>query len=99
MRASSFAAPVVKIQKEHGQIIITTERCAIVRHPLYIDALFPVAATSLVLGSWLGLPTVQLIAIGFAIRIDLAENTLRESLQGYDDYARRLRSRLLPLVW
>jgi len=99
MRTNSFAAPVVKIQKERGQIVITTGPYAIVRHPLYFGALFYVAATSLVLGSWWGLATLPLVAFGFAIRILVEEKALREGLQGYDDYAHRVRWRLVPFVW
>ena len=99
MRTNSFAAPVVKIQKERGQTVITTGPYAFVRHPLYFGALFYVAATSLVLGSWWGLAAVPLVASGFAIRIPVEEKTLREGLDGYDDYARRVRWRLIPFVW
>lgn len=99
LRANSFAAPVVKIQKERGQTVVTTGPYAIVRHPLYFGALFYVAATSLVLGSWWGLATVPLVALGFAIRIGVEEKALREGLEGYDDYARRVRWRLAPFVW
>jgi protein-S-isoprenylcysteine O-methyltransferase Ste14 len=99
MRTNSFAAPVVKIQKERGQTVITTGPYAIVRHPLYFGALFYVAATSLVLGSWWGLATVPLVALGLAVRIGVEEKALREGLHGYDDYARRLRWRLIPFVW
>jgi protein-S-isoprenylcysteine O-methyltransferase Ste14 len=99
MRANSFAAPVVKIQKERGQTVITTGPYAIVRHPLYFGALFYMAATSLVLGSWWGLATVPLLAFGFAARIGIEEKALREGLQGYDDYARRVRWRLIPFIW
>jgi protein-S-isoprenylcysteine O-methyltransferase Ste14 len=99
MRTNSFAAPVVKIQKERGQTVITTGPYAIVRHPLYFGALFYVAATSLVLGSWWGLATVPLVAFGFATRIRVEEKALHEGLQGYADYARRVRWRLIPFVW
>jgi protein-S-isoprenylcysteine O-methyltransferase Ste14 len=99
MRTNSFAAPVVKIQKERRQTVITTGPYAIVRHPLYFGALFYVATTSLVLGSWWGLATVPLVASGFAIRIRVEEKALREGLQGYDDYARRVRWRLIPFIW
>jgi protein-S-isoprenylcysteine O-methyltransferase Ste14 len=99
MRTNRFAAPVVRIQKERGQTVITTGPYAIVRHPLYFGALFYVAATSLVLGSWWGLATVPLVALGFAIRIRVEETALREGLQGYDDYARRVRWRLIPFIW
>jgi protein-S-isoprenylcysteine O-methyltransferase Ste14 len=99
MRTNSFAAPVVKIQKERGQTVVTTGPYAVVRHPLYFGALFYVAATSLVLGSWWGLATVPLFALGFSIRIRVEEKALRKGLQGYGDYARRVRWRLIPFIW
>jgi protein-S-isoprenylcysteine O-methyltransferase Ste14 len=99
MRTNSFAAPVVKIQKDRGQAVITTGPYAIVRHPMYFGALFYVAGTSLVLGSWWGLATVPLLAILFGIRIGVEEQTLRTGLEGYDDYARRVRWRLVPFIW
>jgi protein-S-isoprenylcysteine O-methyltransferase Ste14 len=99
MRTNSFAAPVVKIQKDRGQAVITTGPYAIVRHPMYFGALFYLAGTSLVLGSWWGLATVPILAVLFIIRIGIEEKTLRMGLEGYDDYARRVRWRLIPLIW
>ena len=99
MRTNSFAAPVVKIQKDRGQTVIATGPYAIVRHPLYFGALVYIAATSLVLGSWWGLTTVPILALLLAIRIGIEEKTLRMGLEGYDDYARRVRWRLVPRIW
>lgn len=99
MRTNSFAAPVVKIQKDRGQEVITTGPYAIVRHPMYFGALFYIAGTSLVLGSWWGLATVPILAFLFGIRIGIEEQTLRTGLDGYDDYVRRVRCRLIPLIW
>jgi len=99
MRANSFAAPVVKIQKDRGQTVITTGPYAIVRHPMYFGAIFYFAGTSLVLGSWWGLATVPILTLLLAIRIGIEEKTLRMGLEGYDDYAHRVRWRLIPLIW
>ncbi|HKD23318.1 MAG TPA: isoprenylcysteine carboxylmethyltransferase family protein [Rhizomicrobium sp.] len=99
LRTNTFAAPVVKIQKERGQAVITTGPYAIVRHPLYFGALFYFVATSLVLGSWWGLATIPVFVFFLAIRIGIEEKTLRTGLEGYDDYARRVRWRLVPFVW
>ncbi|MGM4914422.1 methyltransferase family protein [Rhizobium sp. 768_B6_N1_8] len=99
MRTNSFAAPVVKIQKDRGQAVITTGPYAIVRHPMYFGALFYIAGTSLVLGSWWGLVTVPILAFLFGIRIGIEEKTLRTGLDGYDDYARRVGWRLIPFIW
>jgi protein-S-isoprenylcysteine O-methyltransferase Ste14 len=99
MRANSFAAPVVKLQKERGQAVVTTGPYAFVRHPLYLGALFYIAATSLTLGSYGGLAAVPLLAPLLALRIAIEERTLRAGLPGYEDYARRVRWRLLPGVF
>ena len=99
MRTNSFAAPVVKLQKDRGQTVITTGPYAIVRHPLYFGALFYFAGTSLVLGSWWGLVMVPILACLLGIRIGIEERTLRMGLEGYDDYARRVRWRLIPFIW
>jgi protein-S-isoprenylcysteine O-methyltransferase Ste14 len=34
-----------------------------------------------------------------AVRIQIEERTLRAGLAGYDDYARRVRYRLIPGLW
>jgi len=99
MRTNSFAAPVVKIQKDRGQKVITTGPYAIVRHPMYFGTLFYIAGTSLVLGSWWGLAMVPILALLFGIRIGIEEQTLRMGLEGYDDYAHHVRWRLIPLIW
>jgi protein-S-isoprenylcysteine O-methyltransferase Ste14 len=99
MRTNSFAAPVVKIQKDRGQVVITTGPYAIVRHPMYLGALFYFVGTSLVLGSWWGLVMVPFFGLLLGIRIGIEERTLRMGLEGYDDYARRVRWRLIPFIW
>ena len=99
MRTNSFAAPVVKIQKDRGQEVISTGPYAIVRHPMYFGALFYLAGTSLVLGSWWGLAIVPILSLFFVIRIGIEENALRKGLEGYDDYERRVRWRLIPFIW
>lgn len=99
MRTNSFAAPVVKIQRDRGQTIITSGPYAIVRHPMYLGTLFYVAGTSLVLGSWWGLASIPIFALLLGIRTGIEERTLRTGLEGYDDYARRVRWRLIPFVW
>ncbi len=42
--------------------------------------------------------TVAFIVL-LAIRTFIEEETLRTGLQGYDDYAARVRYKLIPMVW
>jgi len=99
MLENSFAAPVVKIQGERGQHVITTGPYSYVRHPMYAGAILYFAGTALLLGSWWGLASVLLFILLLAIRIFIEEQALRTGLQGYDDYAANVRYRLIPLVW
>jgi len=99
MRENSFAAPVVKIQKERGQTVITTGPYSYVRHPLYAGALFLFIGVPLLLGSWWGLAPTPVFVLLLVARILLEEKTLRAGLEGYDAYAARVRYRLVPLIW
>ncbi|HEY3951016.1 isoprenylcysteine carboxylmethyltransferase family protein [Phenylobacterium sp.] len=96
---NSFAAPVIRIQAERGQRVIDTGPYAWVRHPMYAFAALQFVGGPLMLGSWWGLVVVPPFYLGLAWRIFGEERTLSEALAGYDDYARRVRWRLLPGVW
>lgn len=98
-RENSFAAPVVKLQAERAQRVISTGPYAHVRHPMYSGVILFLAGVPLLLGSWWGLVMVPFILILLAVRIGIEERTLREGLPGYSDYVARVRYRLLPGVW
>jgi protein-S-isoprenylcysteine O-methyltransferase Ste14 len=99
MRENSFAAPVVKIQKDRGQTVITTGPYSYVRHPMYFGGLFFFIGTPLLLGSWWGLAFALVIIVLLCIRIPIEEKALRAGLEGYDEYSARVRYRLIPLIW
>ena len=46
-----------------------------------------------------GLALGLLFAVLMSVRAVFEERTLARELAGYDDYARRVRFRLIPLVW
>lgn len=98
-QANPFLASVVRIQTERGHRVISTGPYAYVRHPLYASALLLLPSIALLLGSWAGLiATIPLIA-ALVVRTVLEERELRERLFGYEAYAKRVRSRLLPFLW
>ncbi|MCK1734252.1 isoprenylcysteine carboxylmethyltransferase family protein [Bradyrhizobium sp. 138] len=98
-RENSFAAPVVKLQAERAQRVISTGPYAHVRHPMYSGMVLFFTGMPLLLGSWWGLAMMPLFIGLFAVRIPIEERTLREGLPGYTDYAARVRYRLMPGVW
>lgn len=96
-RENSFAAPVVKIQK--SQRVIDTGPYAYVRHPMYASTLFLLIGTPLLLGSWWGLALAFIFILAIAWRAVHEEETLKTELPGYGGYAKRVRYRLVPLIW
>lgn len=98
-RENSFAAPVVKLQAERAQHVISTGPYAHVRHPMYSGMILFFTGVPLLLGSWWGLALVPLFLVLITVRIAIEERTLREGLPGYAEYAARVRYRLLPGVW
>lgn len=98
-RENSYAAPVVKIQKERGHQVVSTGPYAYVRHPMYAGVLFYMTGTPLLLGSWWGLAVSVLIIALVGVRAVLEERTLMAELDGYASYAARVRYRLVPYLW
>ena len=98
-RENSFAAPVVKLQAERAQRVVSTGPYAHVRHPMYSGMILFFAGVPLLLGSWWGLAIAPVIVVLFAVRIGIEERTLREGLPGYSNYMMRVRYRLLPGIW
>jgi len=98
-RANSYAAPVVKIQRERGHRVVSTGPYAYVRHPMYAGGLLMLVGMPLQLGSWLGLAAVTLLLPLLVFRILMEERTLVQELDGYRDYAQRVRWRLIPRIW
>jgi len=96
---NTFLAPVVRVQAERGQTVISTGPYAIVRHPFYAGAILLLLGSALLLGSWVGLAGSGLMTLGICIRIPGEEHELRRNLAGYDAYAARIRYRVLPFVW
>jgi protein-S-isoprenylcysteine O-methyltransferase Ste14 len=98
-RENPFLAPVVKIQSERGQRVISTGPYAIVRHPLYASMLIFLPANALLLGSWYGLAALLVFLPGFVFRTVMEDRELMHALPGYKEYAARIRYRLIPFVW
>ena len=98
-RENSFAAPVIKMQRERGQTVISTGPYAYVRHPMYVGGLVTFLSMPVQLGSWLGLAATVVLIPALAFRIVMEERMLIAELAGYRGYAARVSWRLIPGVW
>jgi protein-S-isoprenylcysteine O-methyltransferase Ste14 len=66
---------------------------------MYFGAVVMMLGTPLALGSYWALIVAIVSAPTFAVRIGDEEKMLRTELDGYDDYTRKVRYRLVPYVW
>lgn len=98
-RENSYLSPVVRIQEDRGQTVISTGPYQYVRHPMYSAFLLFLPGTAFLLGSWYGLLWGLLIIIIFGWRAALEERTLQDELQGYAAYMTQVKYRLIPYVW
>lgn len=99
-KENSYAAPVVKIQKERGQKIINTGPYHWVRHPMYAGALLFFICTPLLLGSWYGLIFSFIFIMLLAIRAQMEEQVLINELHSqYIEYKNHVRYRFVPFIW
>lgn len=69
------------------------------RHPMYMTTLFLFLAMPLVLGSILSFLVTLLYFPIIARRIRNEEAVLEEGLEGYAEYMKRVRYRVIPFLW
>jgi protein-S-isoprenylcysteine O-methyltransferase Ste14 len=98
-RDNTFLSPLVRIQEERKQHVVSTGVYGFVRHPMYLGAVLLFIGTPLLLGSMAGLAISGLMILQLAARIPKEERLLTSELDGYAEYRRRVRYRLLPFLW
>ncbi len=99
LAANPFAAPVVKLQAERAHRVVTSGPYAVVRHPMYSGAILLFPSVALMLGSWWGVAASGALIAVVILRTALEDHALARGLAGYREYARRVRSRLVPRLW
>jgi protein-S-isoprenylcysteine O-methyltransferase Ste14 len=96
-RENSYGAST--IERMEGQRVISTGPYALVRHPMYVGVLIMVFGVPLALGSYWGLVFMFLNVPILILRIRDEELMLDQELEGYVDYKRNVRYRLIPGLW
>ena len=94
---NSYAGRVVEVVE--GQKVISTGPYKLVRHPMYLATILLYLFAPLALGSyWAMIPTVLFLFI-FVPRIKDEEKELLQNLEGYTEYVKKTKYRLLPFIW
>jgi protein-S-isoprenylcysteine O-methyltransferase Ste14 len=96
---NTFLSPLVRIQTERKQRVVSTGVYGFVRHPMYLGAALMFFGAPLLLGSAIGLAIAAALTLFLAGRIVGEERLLVEELDGYAEYRNEVRFRLLPPIW
>jgi protein-S-isoprenylcysteine O-methyltransferase Ste14 len=96
---NTFASTLVRVQSERKQHVIFTGVYGFVRHPLYLGDLFLCVGAPLLMGSLYGLIIGLIGTFLIAGRIIGEERMLVNELEGYEDYKKKVRYRLIPFIW
>ena len=97
LRENTYLSRTVEVQ-EH-QKVIDTGLYGIVRHPMYTATTLLFLMMPLVLGSLISFGIMLLYIPLIAKRIRNEEAVLEKGLEGYADYKKRVKYRILPLIW
>jgi protein-S-isoprenylcysteine O-methyltransferase Ste14 len=97
--ANKFYGHFVRIQTERGHYVISEGPYRYIRHPGYLGQIIFSLASALASGSLWALIPGGLFAALLVVRTVLEDRTLQEELEGYKEYTRRVRHRLIPCIW
>ena len=97
LRENTYLSRTIEVQE--NQKVIDTGLYGIVRHPMYMATTVLFLTMSLVLAS----PISFFIMFGYlpviAKRIRNEEKVLEEGLEGYSEYKKKVKYRIIPLIW
>jgi protein-S-isoprenylcysteine O-methyltransferase Ste14 len=99
MSVNRFFSPVVRIQEERGHRLVDRGPYAVVRHPGYAGMAMLAIGGALLLGSLVALAPALVFTALVLRRVGFEDAFLRANLEGYREYAERVRFRLFPGVW
>lgn len=99
MATNRFATVYVRIQTERSHAAVTAGPYRFVRHPFYVGVITLMLAVPVALGSLWGLAPAGLGVVMMIVKTALEDRILLTQLDGYREYAQRVRYRLLPGVW
>ena len=91
LRENAYLSRTIEVQD--NQKVIDTGLYGVIRHPMYCATLFLFLS--------MGISFVILLAYIpiIALRISNEEKVLKRNLPGYEEYCKRVKYRVVPLIW
>lgn len=97
LRENAYLSRTVEVRE--NQKVIDTGLYGIVRHPMYAASLLLFLSMGLVLGSPISFVILLFYIPIIVKRIENEEKVLLQGLQGYSEYRKKVKYKLIPFVW
>lgn len=97
LRENTYLSRTIEVQE--NQKVIDTGLYGIVRHPMYSVTLLLFLAIPIVLGSIYSFLIFLVYPLIIAKRIKNEEAFLEKELNGYREYKKKVKYRLIPFIW
>ena len=97
LRENVYLSRTIKVVE--GQKVVSTGLYGIVRHPMYFATVLLFMSMPLVLGSIVSFVVFLAYPFIIAARIKNEEQVLSNELEGYEDYKKKVKYKMIPFIW
>jgi protein-S-isoprenylcysteine O-methyltransferase Ste14 len=97
LRENTYLSRTIEVQENHK--VVDTGLYGMVRHPMYTSTIVLFLAMPLVLGSFFSFVIFLIYPVITVKRIRNEEDVLEKSLEGYSEYKKRIKYRVIPFIW
>lgn len=98
-KQNKFFSSTVRIQTDRAHIVCETGLYKMVRHPAYLGSIIQSLGFPLLFGSLWSIFPISLSIILLLTRTHLEDKTLKAELNGYLEYSKKTRYKIIPYIW
>ena len=97
LRENTFLSRTIEVQE--NQKVIDTGLYGIIRHPMYAVTILLFLTMPLILGSIISFIIFLIYPIIIGKRIKNEEKVLEKELEGYKEYKKKVKYKIIPFIW
>lgn len=97
LRENAYLSRTIEVQE--NQKVVDTGLYGIVRHPMYAVTVLLFLSMPLILGSVISFIIFLVYPFIISKRIKNEEEVLEKELEGYSDYKKKVKYKMIPFIW
>ena len=97
LKQNAYLSRTIKVQE--NQKVVSTGLYGVVRHPMYSATIILFLSMPLILGSLVSFFIFLVYPILIGFRAVNEEKILAKELEGYEEYMKKVKYRIIPFIW